>query len=190
MIAWLDVAEPLPEGEIRGLHGLLQHRAVDLVGDCIEEGGVALELREPERRPQPPHHRVHHVGDDILRMLELDTGEKAGVAGDIRDHQTGGIRVAEASSCPSLVTPEKAPWAIAKSLAPRTGEREENGTRSATDVMRFDVADGVILDPRTATELGPFIPRGSRPSPGNAGAFLQYIPDHRPAGCAAMMPLA
>src|ERR1700692_986863 len=39
-----DVSKTLPEGEIRRLHGVLKRRAVDLVGDCIEEGGVALEL--------------------------------------------------------------------------------------------------------------------------------------------------
>ena len=83
-----EVAKTLPEGEICHLHGVLQQRAVDLVSDCIEEGGVALELCEPERRPQPPHHGVHHVGDDVLCMLELDAGKKAGVAGDIRDHET------------------------------------------------------------------------------------------------------
>jgi hypothetical protein len=83
-----DVAKTLPEGEIHSLHGALQHRAVDLVGDCIEEGGVALELREPERRPQPPHHGVHHVGDDILRMLELN-------------HETSGFGLRKHQAVPS-----------------------------------------------------------------------------------------
>ena len=96
-----DVAKTLPEGEIRRLHGVLQHRAVDLVGDRVEEGRVALELGEPERRPQPPHHGVHHVGDDVLRMLELDPGEKAGVAGDVRDHETSGFGFRKHRAVPS-----------------------------------------------------------------------------------------
>ena len=97
----LDVAKPLPEGEIGRLDGVLEHRAVDLVGDRVEEGRVALELGEPERRPQPPHHRVHHVGDDVLRVVELDAGEKAGVAGDVGDHETGGFGFRKHRAVPS-----------------------------------------------------------------------------------------
>jgi len=89
------------EGEIRCLHGVLQHRAVDLVGNRVEEGRVALELGEPERRPQPPHHGVHQVGDDVLRMLELDPGEKASVAGDVRDHEASGFGFRKHRAVPS-----------------------------------------------------------------------------------------
>ena len=62
-----------------------------LSADRVEEGRVALEFGEPERRAQAPHHRVHHVGDDVVCVVELDAGEKAGVAGDIGDHETGGF---------------------------------------------------------------------------------------------------
>ena len=96
-----DVAKTLPEGEVGRLDGVLEHRSVDLVGDRVEEGRVALELGEPERRPQPPHHRVHHVGDDVLRVVELDPGEKAGVAGDVGDHETGGFGFRKHRAVPS-----------------------------------------------------------------------------------------
>ena len=97
----LDVAQSLAEGEVCRLDGVLEHRAVDLVGDRVEEGRVALELGEPERRTQAPDHGVHHVGDDVLGMLELDAGEKAGVAGDVGDHETGGFGFRKHRAVPS-----------------------------------------------------------------------------------------
>ena len=84
-----DVAQPLTEGEVGRLDGVLEERSVNLVVDRVEKGRVALELGEPERRAQEPHHRVHHVGDDVVCVVELDAGEKAGVAGDVGDHETG-----------------------------------------------------------------------------------------------------
>ena len=56
-----------------------------------DEGCITLEFGEPERRAQAPQHRVHHVGDNVLRMVEFSAIEKAGVAGDIGDHETGGF---------------------------------------------------------------------------------------------------
>src|SRR5207237_3105276 len=87
----LDVAQTLTEGEVGRLDGVLEKRSVNLVVERVEEGRVALELREPERRAQAPHHRVHHVRDDVVCVVELDAGEKAGVAGDVGDHETGGF---------------------------------------------------------------------------------------------------
>ena len=85
----LDVAQPLTESEVGRLDRVLEERSVNLVVDRVEKGRVALELGEPERRAQAPHHRVHHVGDDVVCVVELDAGEKAGVAGDVSDHETG-----------------------------------------------------------------------------------------------------
>src|SRR5450631_1280394 len=54
----LDVAQALAEGEVGRLNGVLEERSVNLVADCVEKGRVTLELGEPERRAQAPHHRV------------------------------------------------------------------------------------------------------------------------------------
>ena len=50
-----------------------------------------FEFREPKRRAQAPDDRVHHVGNDIVCMVELDVGEKGGVAGDVGNHETCGF---------------------------------------------------------------------------------------------------
>src|SRR6266571_4503860 len=98
-----DVAQPLTEGEVGRLDGVLEERSVNFVVDRVEKGRVTLELGEPERRAQAPHHRVHHVGDDVVRVVELDTGEKASVAGDVSDHETGGFGFRKHPSRPSQV---------------------------------------------------------------------------------------
>src|SRR4029077_15536998 len=55
------------------------------------ERRVALELRQPEGRPKRSHDGIHEVGQDVLRVIELDAGEVARVAGDIGDHEAGGF---------------------------------------------------------------------------------------------------
>ena len=37
------------------------------------------------------HDRVHEVGQDVLGVVELDAGEIARVAGDVGDHEAGGL---------------------------------------------------------------------------------------------------
>ena len=96
----LDVAEPLAEGEVGSLDGVLQERPVDLVRDRIDEGGVAFELRQAKRRAKSPDHRVHEVGDDVLGVVEFDAGKKAGVAGNIGDDETGGFWFRKHRNCP------------------------------------------------------------------------------------------
>ena len=82
-----NIAQPPAELEIGALDRVLQKRTVDLLGHCVNECGVALELGEAKRGPQSLHHRVHEIGDDVLRVLELDRREEAGVAGDIGDRE-------------------------------------------------------------------------------------------------------
>ena len=83
----LDVAQAPAESEIRRLDRILDQRAVKTVAGRAEKCRVAFELGELERRAQASHHRVHQVGDDVLRMVELDAGEIAGVAGDVGDQE-------------------------------------------------------------------------------------------------------
>ena len=87
-----DVAPPPAEAEVAALDGVEQHRAVDRLGRHPGERGVAFELGQPEVRPERRHDRADEVGQDVLRVIELDVGEVAGVAGDVRDQEAGGLR--------------------------------------------------------------------------------------------------
>ena len=49
-VGLLDVAEPLAESKIGLLDQILQERPVDLVGERVNEGRVAFEFGEAERR--------------------------------------------------------------------------------------------------------------------------------------------
>ena len=83
----VNVAHPPTELEVGGLDRVLQQRAVDLLGHRVDERGVTLELGEAKWRAQPLHHRVHEIGDDVLRMLELDRREKTRIAGDVGNRE-------------------------------------------------------------------------------------------------------
>ena len=71
---------------------VLQHRAVDLLGRRVDESGIALEFGKPEGRPEALDHRIHQIGDDVLRMVEFDPGEKVRIAGDIGDGEISRFR--------------------------------------------------------------------------------------------------
>ena len=60
-----------------------------------DEGRVALELGQPERRTEGADDRVDQVGQDVLGVVELDTGEIARVAGDVGDDEAGGFGLVE-----------------------------------------------------------------------------------------------
>ena len=84
-----DVAQAPPEREVAPLDRVLERRAVDLGRDHVDEGGVALELRELERRPQRPDHDIGQVGQDVLGVIQLDAREVARVATDVGDDEAG-----------------------------------------------------------------------------------------------------
>ena len=90
-----DVAQPALEREVAALDRVLQERPIDALGDRVDEGRVAFELGEAEHRPDVRDHRAHQVGQDVLGMVELRSGEKAGVAGDVGDDETGGLGLGE-----------------------------------------------------------------------------------------------
>jgi len=62
---------------------------VGLIADRIDEGRVAFEFGETERRTQRSQKRFHDVGDDVLGMVEFDAGHKVRVARKVGDHETG-----------------------------------------------------------------------------------------------------
>ena len=86
-----DVTQPAAEREVGPLDRIHQARPVDGRRDHVGERRIALELRQPEGRPERSHDRVHEVGQDVLRVIELDPGEVARVAGDVGDHEAGGF---------------------------------------------------------------------------------------------------
>ena len=100
-VGLLDVAQPLAEGEIRLLDRILQERPVDLVGERVDEGRVAFELGEAERRAQRLDQRVHDVGDDVLGVVELDPGHEGRVAGNVGDHETSRFSLRKHGGPPS-----------------------------------------------------------------------------------------
>jgi hypothetical protein len=86
-----DIADPALEGEVAALDDVLKGRPIDRRGRHPDECGVALELRELERRTQRGDHGVDEVGEDVLRVVELHTGEIAAVACDVGDDEAGWI---------------------------------------------------------------------------------------------------
>jgi L-arabinose transport system ATP-binding protein len=88
-----DVAEPLAERKIGLFDRILHERPIDLVGERVDEGRVAFELGEVERRTQRPDQSAHDVGDDVLGMVEFDARHEVRVAGYVGDRETGRFRL-------------------------------------------------------------------------------------------------
>lgn len=83
------VAPSPTEAEVAPLDRVEQQRPIDPLRDRVGQGGVALKLGEPEAGVQSADDRVHEVGEDVLRVVEFDTGEVARVPGDVGDEQAG-----------------------------------------------------------------------------------------------------
>jgi hypothetical protein len=82
-----NAAQPPAEFEVGALDRVLQQRAVDLLGHRVDECGIALKFGEAKWGSQPFHHRVHEIGDDVLRMVEFDRREEAGIAGYVGNRE-------------------------------------------------------------------------------------------------------
>jgi hypothetical protein len=89
----LDVTQAATELEIGLLDRVLQERAVDLLADRVNESSIAFELGESEGGPQALDQRVHEIGDDVLRVLDLGGGEELRIAGDVCDDEAGQFRL-------------------------------------------------------------------------------------------------
>ena len=64
-----------------------------IVSAVIEhERRVALQLGQPEVRPERRDDGADQVGQDVLGVVELDIGEVAGVPGDVGDQEAGRLR--------------------------------------------------------------------------------------------------
>src|SRR5262249_22304105 len=101
-----DVAPAAAEAEVAALDRVEEQGAVDLLGRRERERGVALELRELEVGPKSRDDRADQVGEDVLRMVELDAREVARVAADVGDEETGRLG---AGDHPDLVWGESLP---------------------------------------------------------------------------------
>ncbi|MBA2720738.1 MAG: hypothetical protein H0U52_16085 [Chloroflexi bacterium] len=97
----LDIAQAATEPKVAALDRVLELGRIDGLGDRVDERGVALQLRQSERWSQPGDDRAHEVGQDVLSVIELGTGEEAGVAADVGDDEAGGFGLAEHDGSPS-----------------------------------------------------------------------------------------
>ena len=93
-----DVPASPAEAEVAALDGVEEHRAVDPLGGHVREGGVALELGQPEVRPERADDGADEVREDVLRVVQLDVGEVAGIPGDVGDQEAGRLRAREHGS--------------------------------------------------------------------------------------------
>ena len=87
----VDAAQPAPEGEVRRLDRVQEQRAVGPAVLDEEEGGIALELRQPEGRVQAADDRLEEIAGDGRRVLELAAREVRGVAGQVGDDEEAGL---------------------------------------------------------------------------------------------------
>jgi hypothetical protein len=112
---------------------ILDERSIDFVIDCVEKRRVTLEFGEPEWWAQAPHHVSHHVGDDVVCVVEFYAGEKVGVAGDVGDHETSGFSFRKHSALlPAPVGPRSRPEACAGSASlGKNTPREQDSTQWA-----------------------------------------------------------
>jgi len=90
---------PLPalEREVAGLEGRQEAVAVDEVAGVEAEDRVALELRQPQRAYQLPRDHSQQVREDVVRVLQLDPAEIAGVPADVGEDEAtvGDLRHAD-----------------------------------------------------------------------------------------------
>ena len=87
-----DVAAAPAEPEVAALDRVEEHRPVDRLGRREGECGIALELGQPEVRPERRDDGADEVREDVLGVVQLDVGEVAGVPGDVGDQEAGGLR--------------------------------------------------------------------------------------------------
>ena len=87
-----DVAPAAAKPEVAVLDRVEKHRPIDLLGRHVHEGGVTLQLRQPEIGPERCNDRAHEVSKDVLGVVQLDLGEVAGVPGDVGDQEAGRLR--------------------------------------------------------------------------------------------------
>ena len=84
-----DVTAAPAKAEVAALDRVEEHRPVDLLGGHEGERGVTLELGQPEVRPERRDDGADQVRQDVLRVVQLDIGEVARVAGDVGDQEAG-----------------------------------------------------------------------------------------------------
>ena len=86
-----NITPATTEAEVAALDRVEQHRPVDLLRRGEAEGGVALKLGQSETGPQRRDDRANQVGEDVLRVIDLDRREVLGIAADVGDQQADGL---------------------------------------------------------------------------------------------------
>ena len=87
-----DVAAPPAKPEVAALDRVEEHRPVDLLSRREHERSIALKLGQPEVGPQRGDDHADEVREDVLRVVQLNVGEVAGISGDIGDQEAGELR--------------------------------------------------------------------------------------------------
>jgi hypothetical protein len=82
-----DAPQATAEGDVGSLDGVEQQGALGPPALHPQERGVALELRQPERRLQAPDHRLEEVAGDGRRVLDLASGEIRGVSREVGNQE-------------------------------------------------------------------------------------------------------
>ncbi len=89
--ASIDAPEPASEGEVRGLDGVDEERAIGAPVLDEEEAGIALELGESEGRIEASHDGLEQVAGDHRSVLEFATSQVGGMAGEIGEDEEPGL---------------------------------------------------------------------------------------------------
>ena len=104
-----DAAQPAPEGEVGGLEGVDEQKAVRPLILDVQEGCIALELRQAERRLEPADDGLEQVAGDRRRVLELAARKVGRVAGQIGDHEIAGLGEAHVATLRLGAAPRSTP---------------------------------------------------------------------------------
>ena len=83
----VDAPEASTKGDVGGLDRIEKELALGATVLDEQEGGVALELRQPEWRIEPPDDRFEQVARDDRGVLDLAARDVGRIAGEVRDQK-------------------------------------------------------------------------------------------------------
>ena len=87
----INASQPAAEGEVRSLDRVEEQRCIGAPVLDPQEGRVAFEFRQPERRVQATDNRLKQVAGDRGRVLQLAPREICRVSGEVRDDEEAGL---------------------------------------------------------------------------------------------------
>ena len=145
----VDAPKAPPEREVAGLDGVEEERPVGSVVLDEEERRVTLELREPERRLEPPDDRLDEVAGDGRGVLDLASGEVGRVAGQVRNEEEAGLWCRSHGTTLDLgAAPMSMPFWRASSYRPRC----RRNASSTSSMIGFGTTPRRLSSRSTATD--------------------------------------